>query len=431
MRNLLAAAVGLGWILSVCDAAACGQGGGPSIEALLPLDGAQDVPLNAALISSATGVRAEFQLRRLGDATEGETDETPLGTAGASNGTVGESVPVTVTCRDSGTAERKSGDLCFATAGLQAHADYEWSVGDSTWRRFSTGAGPRAEELLSPVAAEVTHYEQYTANECGLWSDATLQFDGTSLTEPVVANLMGFTPDYLTHALVLESGMSGAEMRVWNVDGCKELELFDGRGARTSLGELCFGTSTASEEGEPGVSAEGTGGGPERTVYGAPAGGCSMVSVGPSSPSLWMLAACLGLVLRRRARSAALLLGLAVGGCDALSQCPSCGQCPPAVEINFINRETNELIGREEGEALAGMEIVGAEGECSNVESCTIYPKDFDSDTLYEFDLVFEGEVLGSYSVTPETIEDPSRCCNCGYTTRVIELEVDGSQFQQ
>jgi len=50
---------------------------------------------------------------------------------------------------------------------------------------------------------------------------------------------------------------------------------------------------------------------------------------------------------------------------------------------------------------------------------------------LYEFDILYRGEVFASYSVTPLTNETPARCCPCYYDTRIIEETVDWAEMSK
>jgi MYXO-CTERM domain-containing protein len=227
-----------------------------------------------------------------------------------------------------------TGALCFGYAELEPSANYEWAVRyidafDSefshhfgAWRRFSTSEGPSRSTPLGHVGAKVVSYEMHEDPPCGDWSSGTLEFDAYLLEEPVVANVAGLTPYYATHAVVLEPG-SVAQMFVWNVEGCKETELFDELGARTVLAEVCFRKdSSASDSGTSQGESEVSGSGSDtdlnsesvgRTRRGA---GCT-AAIGETENSTWGLLMLLGfgaLLRIRRSRferSASLHVGSA------------------------------------------------------------------------------------------------------------------------
>lgn len=305
MKAPSAAVLGLGALLRVSDAGACGAVE-TTVEPLLPLDGAEDIPTNVVLITSSQGIGAEYQLRRVSDSAYDPPNE-PSDAMGGSPGALDELIPVEISCRKSGRASNASGAICFAHANLDANTQYEWAVrvvpdhavedplDFGPWRRFSTGAGPSATNEMGNVSAEVTRYEVFEDPPCGDWSGGTILFDVSSLTEPVVANLAGLTPDYLTHAIVLEPGTAGIEMRVWNIEGCYAVELFDRSGARTPSGEVCFGKDDSAGSGGSGMPAAGGDGDGARPGGGAAReGGCSVGSNAPTSP--WIIAVVLGVL---------------------------------------------------------------------------------------------------------------------------------------
>lgn len=126
------------------------------------------------------------------------------------------------------------------------------------------------------------------------------------------------------------------------------------------------------------------------------------------------------------------LLVLGLGACGAEEEHPcatiKCGECPAAVEVRYTDKSTGKDIGWYE--SVVGLKIVGEDGSCNNAGWCYVYAKDESPDTVYEFDILYMDGLIDSYVTTAE-VEIPGECCNCGYATRVIEVEVDGSKFHR
>jgi hypothetical protein len=100
-----------------------------------------------------------------------------------------------------------------------------------------------------------------------------------------------------------------------------------------------------------------------------------------------------------------------------------CGACPSAIQVLLIDPDTEREIGWDA--VVPAAEIVGVEGECNSFGQCDIIASSEDPNHVYQFDVVFRGEVVANISATAETESVLAECCNCGYATRVILVEVD------
>jgi hypothetical protein len=169
------------------------------IEALTPPSGAQNVPLNTALIGKSNLHRLTFQLRRSGSAAE---------------------IPLSVSCDG-----HYDGNLCLAYAGLLSpNTDYEWSmaVADADpmsqpfLNRFTTGS---ALDPVPPLIGRekltvLEHQKMEGHNTCGYVSFSKVRFDFEKLDEPVVFALDNRNGTY--RARVLYPGQPQAEEMLVN-----------------------------------------------------------------------------------------------------------------------------------------------------------------------------------------------------------------------
>ena len=119
-------------------------------------------------------------------------------------------------------------------------------------------------------------------------------------------------------------------------------------------------------------------------------------------------------------------------GCEGEDGCSPtlhCGSCDYPIEVYVIDEATGEAVGRTTG--MSGLELVGEKGGCNSYGVCMLESKSDSPDTVYEFEIHYKDEVLGTYSLTPVTNEDPAKCCPCLYTTRVVELVVDWAEVSK
>jgi len=139
----------------------------------------------------------------------------------------------------------------------------------------------------------------------------------------------------------------------------------------------------------------------------------------------------------RRLRPAHFLLAGAIFlagmlGCEGDDGCSPtlhCGSCGSPIEVYVIDEATDEPVGRTTG--ISGLELVGERGGCNSYGTCMLEAKSGSPDTVYEFEIRYKDEVLGTYSLTPLTNEDPARCCPCLYHTRIVELVVDWAEISK
>lgn len=287
VTSVLTGLVGVG-LSGVPEASACGQGG-PTLEQLLPQDGARDVPLNAVLILSSQGPEPELLLRRVrvsADATD-------------------ELLPVDVSCRAAEDEERGWGALCFGRAALEPHTEYEWTAQGlpnfaPIRRRFTTGGSPAMEFPLEKARAELIEHGPLS-NECGHFNYAVVEVDTLALERPVVATVG--IPRFPNHAILIEPTKARTQIHLTDVEGCVDVELFDELGTSTSPNHFCFDgapESDADPELDPadlGATDEPEGGsGAPRAI--ADGRGCSFAPH-HRSPSAWLTALLLGLAIVR------------------------------------------------------------------------------------------------------------------------------------
>jgi hypothetical protein len=233
------------------DASACGST--PALlSALLPESDAAGVDTNAVLIASNNDGAVVFTLRRMPLPGEGEMNTAPAVDGGAHKEAPlpldSASVTLQTTCYPA-----FSGNLCVATPTepLLPNSIYEWSVAATVegqdeptapseqWRLFVTsdGAMPHAP---STVTAAVVKYIKDEGNPCGITSSVNLALEGTGLVGPVVVNVKGLTPSYVTEPKVLSPDSPQQELTLYSPPECFTLELFDGVGIRQELEEICL-----------------------------------------------------------------------------------------------------------------------------------------------------------------------------------------------
>lgn len=117
----------------------------------------------------------------------------------------------------------------------------------------------------------------------------------------------------------------------------------------------------------------------------------------------------------------AVLVGCCSGtqsGCRGIA----CGECPPAVTVLLIDPDTGREIGWDA--VVPAASIVGEEGTCNTFGECNVPAKNDSPATEYKFDVIFEGEIVESIVTTAEQ-KPAAECCNCGYATRIIRIEVE------
>lgn len=111
-------------------------------------------------------------------------------------------------------------------------------------------------------------------------------------------------------------------------------------------------------------------------------------------------------------------------GSDSEANCDvKCGACPSAIQVLLIDPDTNREIGWDA--VVPAATIVGAEGECVSFGQCDIPAVGGDPETVYEFQVVFRDQVVGTFSTTAEVESAEFDCCLCGYATRKLKVEVD------
>ncbi len=229
----------MGLALHAPSAIACGPVGA-DVRALLPVESATEVPVNAALIASATLVTdVAFTLRKVA---------TPNVVSDAGS----EEAPLEVECVATEAVGTSNGAVCVARGELEPDTEYEWSAallvseeeevqqipsGDA-WHSFRTGK-ERVDAGVPDLEAVLVQNERILNSPCGDTSSATVEFDGSTLTQPVVANFRGFTPGYVMHAVAVEPG-ANSEMLLWNMPDCAVIDVFDVTGERSELRQMCF-----------------------------------------------------------------------------------------------------------------------------------------------------------------------------------------------
>jgi hypothetical protein len=261
-RTLVVGAVALGGFLSVAsrDAHACGATA-TEIHALLPLDGAIDVPLNAVLISSSNLTEAVFELHEVLDGSSA-ADRVAIGVptldAGvnpASDAGPPGDVPLSVDCDAQGQG---GGAVCLARPRepLKPNTRYAWHANvalpdgyvpeyfEGLSREFTTGSAmddqPIAADAVSLVVTEDHQNPDWDGNGCGpnRWMEVAYSLRAS---ESGVLHFAEFTPSYVMHATLLSgSGAPAASATLYySPPGCLAPVIYDVAGHRTALSEWC------------------------------------------------------------------------------------------------------------------------------------------------------------------------------------------------
>ncbi len=238
--------------LHASPARACGATGF-MFSPLLPLEGATDVGVDAALIASTNGGPIAFELRRVNaahvenaaagdvprDAGWGASDED----AGEANG------QLSVTCK----GPAYGGQLCVAkpSSPLAANTEYEWSavvaapdgldpgsVHTGVWYKFTTS---NMHGVPAPVdlRTEVLANNRYLDAPCGNEHFVRLEVSAEMAAQPLVVNVHDVSPSYVMEPKVLTSESLAVEVPLYNPPECVRLETFDVTGKRTELELLC------------------------------------------------------------------------------------------------------------------------------------------------------------------------------------------------
>lgn len=237
--SLVVAAVVLLMHAHSSPAVACGST--PSlVRALLPLAGATDVPLDAALIAASNSRDSTIELRKV---SERAAYDAGAGDAGQS------ALDLDTQCNTT-----LDGALCVARpqAALEPESTYEWRVarlvvGDGTdlvspvteWQRFTT-TDTTLDSSGPAIAVELTTNDVHINPECGGGHIAKLQFSAAGLQSPVVVNIAGVTPSYIMLPLTLTADAASAEFIVYSPPTCITPEVIDVTGVSTLLDELCL-----------------------------------------------------------------------------------------------------------------------------------------------------------------------------------------------
>jgi hypothetical protein len=241
------------------DAHACG----PTlaeIQALLPLDGATDVPLNAVLISSSNVTEAVFELHQvLDDANDADraigAPPADAGVNPASDAGPSGAVPLSVDCDARGQG---GGAVCLARPlePLKPNTRYAWHANvavpegyvqddfEGLSREFTTGSAideqPIAADALSLVMTDYHQDPNSAQNECGIdhWMDVAYSLGAS---EPGVLHFADYTPSYVMHATLIAggSGATAATATLYSPPACIAPVIYDVAGQRTALPDWC------------------------------------------------------------------------------------------------------------------------------------------------------------------------------------------------
>jgi hypothetical protein len=252
------------------EAQACGDTP-VEVEALLPLDGATNVPLDAVLISSSNLTEAVFELRDLSNDANWPAFAAPVADAGASadgDARALGTVPLRVECDVPGI---EHGAVCLARPlePLKPNTRYAWRTNVvvpegyvpeyflGLSREFTTGNAPDDGPLAPSAVTLALFGEHYTTSEespCGIthWLDV-----GYSLRagEPAVLQFAGYTPSYVMHATLLtpDKAAAATSATLYLPPDCLSPVLYDAAGHRTALPEWCPGGTvpTSSHDADP------------------------------------------------------------------------------------------------------------------------------------------------------------------------------------
>jgi hypothetical protein len=218
--RLAVGAVALASSLSTAsrDAHACGST--PiEVHALLPLDGATNVPLNAVLVSSSNVTAAVFELHEvLGDSSDVDqraiAEPVDAGMHLASDAGPSGAVALSVDCDAPGQG---GGAVCLARPiePLKPNTRYAWRTTvavpdgyvpdyfEGLSREFTTGSALDDQPIAADaVRLAVTEDHQEGVNSCGIshWIDVAYSLRAS---EPAVLHFEDYTPSYVMHATLL------------------------------------------------------------------------------------------------------------------------------------------------------------------------------------------------------------------------------------
>jgi hypothetical protein len=240
------------------DAHACGATP-VEVQALLPLDRAVNVPVNAVLISSSNLTEAVFELHQvLDDADDADPRSLaePDGDAGVNPpsdaGALG-AVPLGVDCDARG---QEGGAVCLARPlePLKPNTRYAWRTNvvvpsgyipeyfEGLSREFTTGSAnddePIAADALRLNVTEDFQNPSTDGNGCGVFHWKTVAYS-LRASEPAVLHFADYTPTYIMHATVLAGGGEATPAALYSPPDCLAPVLYDVAGHRTAVPEWC------------------------------------------------------------------------------------------------------------------------------------------------------------------------------------------------
>jgi len=240
------------------DAHACGPTP-VEIQALLPLDGATNVPLNAVLLSSSNLTAAVFELHEAGDSSDVDQRAIaePAADAGANPASDAGSSGAVRLSVDCGVAGQEGGAVCLARPiePLKPNTRYAWHTNvvvpggyapeyfEGLSREFTTGSAiddqPIAADAVSLIVTEDYQNPDWDGNGCGFyhWMDVACSLRAS---EPGVLHFADYTPSYIMHATLLAGGSGApATATLYSPSDCLRPILYDAAGHRTALPEWC------------------------------------------------------------------------------------------------------------------------------------------------------------------------------------------------
>ncbi|HKO89756.1 MAG TPA: hypothetical protein VJU61_01310 [Polyangiaceae bacterium] len=246
------------------EARACGATP-TEVQALLPVDGATNVPLNAVLISSSNTTDAVFELHEMldGSSDAGASDApavdggaTPPSDAGASG-----ALALRVDC---GAQGQGGGAVCLARplAALKPSTRYTWRTNvvvpegylpeyfQGLSREFTTGTAsddePIAIDAVSLVLVEDYPAPSSVGGDCGPSHRMDVAYT-LRASEPAVLHFVNYTPSYVMHATLLSGDPDATETAatLYSPPDCLAPSVYDAAGHHTVLPEWCPGEGAA------------------------------------------------------------------------------------------------------------------------------------------------------------------------------------------
>lgn len=241
------------------EAHACGQTP-VEVQALLPLEGASDVPLNAVLISSSNVTEAVFELHQVVDAASEAPNPFAAPPADAGVSSPSGAIPSTAVALsvDCDAVGEGSGAVCLARPiePLKPNTRYAWHTNVAVpdgyaqeyfgglTREFTTGTALDERAIAADALSLVVTEDHRDGSEdgsgyCGP-NDWMVVAYSLAANEPGVLHFEGYTPSYVMHATLLAGG-SGATTTatLYDPPSCLVPVLFDAAGHRTTLPEWC------------------------------------------------------------------------------------------------------------------------------------------------------------------------------------------------